>query len=379
MQTLPFSIALLAALALLLAPCGAAVAATNIFGMGLTNSGGQSWQQQEGEVSLTANLAGPGGKILLLFVGLQRGVNTPDGQWVAGLSAALRSGLHPVVRLNPPWGQSNIRDQSDDANHLNYTSLAKSYASVVASVMTSVESLAPEVPVLFQIGNEFNLCDEWTCSGGANLLMQQTAIEVAHFTKDVMLALKGLGNPRVRVGVAPMAPGGTVECNCCGAGGGCQWQGGATGLQFMAAMLSAVPDLYQTADFLASHSYPAQGVGWGFFCPFVQAATGLLYYQLELKAINLPNIPVYLTETGWTTQQGCKPSLQDEATYMVAAYALWLNETAHGRGHLHGVMPFQLMDASWQTQGFYWVDTNGGNTPQYTAVQQLRCQTVGGC
>ena len=47
------------------------------------------------------------------------------------LKQAWALGLPPVLRLDPAHGSRAIRDNSDDAAHLNYTSLAAAWALVV--------------------------------------------------------------------------------------------------------------------------------------------------------------------------------------------------------------------------------------------------------
>lgn len=56
--------------------------------------------------------------------------------------------------------------------------------------------------------------------------------------------------------------------------------------QFQAAMENAVPGIWNSVDFLASHAYPASGIGYGFNAPMPEALPGLLYYQMELAQIN---------------------------------------------------------------------------------------------
>lgn len=50
------------------------------------------------------------------------------------MSCVVQRNLNVVIRLNPPWGSSFYRDESDDAQHLNYTTLAIAFKSVVASL-----------------------------------------------------------------------------------------------------------------------------------------------------------------------------------------------------------------------------------------------------
>ena len=50
--------------------------------------------------------------------------------------------------------------------------------------------------------------------------------------------------------------------------------------------VAAVPGIWSSVDFLASHAYPASGIGYGFNAPMPQALPGLLYYEMELAQIN---------------------------------------------------------------------------------------------
>ena len=152
----------------------------------------------------------------------------------------------------------------------------------------------------------------------------------------------------------------------------------------MVRMQTEVAGVFSAFDFLSSHSYPAAKIGSNFFVEFDQALPGLMYYRNETALLGsydpkLLNLPVMITETGWTTQQGCKPSVQDEATYMVQAYSsVWMKDS-----NVIGVMPFELMDASWEQQGFSWVLVNGQQQlPEFVQVRQLRCSSGfggGGC
>ena len=105
----------------------------NPFGIGLVDSGSDT------ELDLASTLSGNGGKVLLIFAGITRQTTAADPAWTAALQGALKRNLVPVVRLNAPWGQSNIRDSADDVGtYHNYTTLAGAYAKVVGDVMRQV-------------------------------------------------------------------------------------------------------------------------------------------------------------------------------------------------------------------------------------------------
>lgn len=342
-----------------LAPCGGPASRWNRFGVGLVSPGDSiQWP-------LASSLAGPSGWILLIFPGIDLSSSAPDPTWVAALHAVYALNLNAVVRLGPPWGGAFYRDMSDDSNHRVYTSLAAAFKSVVQGLPAP-----PAAQRLWlQVDNEVDLCYEWACSNndGSTRPFQETAAEYSAMLKYVIAAVRGLQLEYIMIGASPMSPGGCVTCGCCGAENCPADSGGITGLQFMAAMDA---DVWPQVDFLASHSYPASGIGYGFNAPMPQALPGLNYFDLELAVVNR-SLQVLMTETGWATAApGLPPcSEQDKATWTVDAYnAVWLNDS-----RIAGVMPFMLMDPTWgDVDGWEYVHMNGTVAPVYSAVQALR-------
>lgn len=103
-----------------------------------------------------------------------------------------------------------------------------------------------------------NLCYEWWCARAAPSPLPSaiTAGEYARFFVATAAAIAKLSDKRARVGAAPLAPGGCVQCGCCGSANcGSADKPGATGLDFMAQMMEAVPTVFESANFLASHSF----------------------------------------------------------------------------------------------------------------------------
>ncbi|MGB1275461.1 MAG: hypothetical protein ACPG77_06895, partial [Nannocystaceae bacterium] len=166
---------------------------------------------------------------------------------------------------------------------------------------------------------------------------------------------------------------GAVECECNGEG----FKPGITSIPFIEAMLTAVPDLGDKIDVWASHPYPAQGEGWGFFVSYQEpdwkGTTGLLYYKKELEVIG--DLPVIITETGWTVDpnKGSEGDRNKVAQWTKSAYErVWLVEP-----EIVHVLPFQLKDPGWDDFG--WADGNGTPYPVYDTVRALRCDVQGGC
>ncbi len=325
------------------------------FGIGLVSPGDAF------DLDLAANLVGPGGAVKLVFAGITRDTQGPDAAWVASVDGAYQRGLVPVLRLAPPWGDRAVRNQSDDGAHRDYTSLAAAYARVVAGLPRRDGQ-----PLWIEVHNEPNLCYEWVCragegpvDGGNRIDGATLAAEYAAFLADAADALHALGDARVRVLNAGLAPGGVTSCQC----GGDGFDAGWTSMNFLAAMAAAEPGVFDRLDGFASHAYPAQGEGWGFFVPFDQAGPGLAIFHRELETIGR-TLPVYMTETGWSTAGGSREQI---ATWTVQAYEqIWLVDPA-----VAAVMPFQLRDASWDAFG--WTDPSGNPYPVYDAVRTLRC------
>ncbi len=325
----------------------------NPIGIGLVSAGNSDqWDR-------AAELAGPGGHIKLIFAGMTTGMTGPEDGWVTAIREVYARDLVPVVRMGPPWGQEDVRNSSDDARHRDYTSLARSYANVVAGL-----PLREGWPIWIEVHNEPNLCYEWECDASEGWLDQATmAAEYASLLRDVTTALRGLGDDRVKVINGGLSPGSVGSCEC----GTDNYSGGHTSTTYIAAMRAEVPTVFSDLDGFASHAYPSQGEGWGFFEAYEDCAAGLAYWRTEIDAAGIPYKPVLITETGWTVDDGAHGSRDDVAAWTVSAWQDdWFPEA-----QLEAVMPFQLQDAAWDS--FSWVQTSGETYPVFDAVRDWRC------
>ncbi|ETO27765.1 hypothetical protein RFI_09369 [Reticulomyxa filosa] len=126
-------------------------ASWNIFGVGLVDEGNSY------ENNLVFDLGGNNGWILLIFAGINSETTSPQSSWIDSLNYIYTyTTLNPVIRLNPPWNQAYYRDESDDADHYNYTTLAAAFKAVVEKL-----PFKPSQNIYFQIDNEPDLCSEW--------------------------------------------------------------------------------------------------------------------------------------------------------------------------------------------------------------------------
>ncbi len=334
----------------------------NRFGIGFVGPG------SAGDLDLAADLAGPGGYVKLIFPGVTRDTAAADPSWVSAVRDAYARDLIPVIRISPPWGDNDVRYDSDDGAHLRYTALAAAYRRVVEGL-----PLRAGWPIWIEVHNEPNLCYEWTCHAGEGWLEHTTAAhEYAGMLRDVANALHAIGDPRIRVLNAGLAPGGAVRCEC----GGDGFEVGVTSREFLAAMRVEVPDLFTRVDAFASHSYPAEGEGWGFFVPYDRAHPGLAYFETELTTIGRSDLGVFLTETGWcspgsrcTSGGGTRAQIADWTESAFAGF--WL-----GHAQVMAVMPFILRDGAWED--FAWVASSGAHYPVYDRIRALRCARIPG-
>ncbi len=332
---------------------------SNPFGIGLVGPGStDQWNR-------AAELAGRGGHIKLIFPGVVLGMTAPESGWVSAVNESYARDLIPVIRIGPPWGDRNLRDKSDDATHMSYTALAAAYAAVVAGLPRR-----ENWPLVIEVHNEPNLCYEWACDpgnapdhpdvGDGWIHYSHMAAEYAAFLRDVTAALRAIGDARIAVINGGLAPGGAVSCQC----GGDGFTAGITSREFLTAMEAAVPGVHAALDGFASHSYPAQGEGWGFFVAYDQAGPGLAYYQTELTTLGL-ELPVYMTETGWTIGEGA--SREQVASWTLSA---WQNDW-YASDDIAAVMPFMLQDGNWEA--FAWVDGSNNAYPVFSTVKNWRC------
>ena len=177
----------------------------NKFGIGVYG-GGFVGLKVAPQLPWALNLTGRAGRVLL-YVGMSFTENgnvsscaagcVPSSEDVAAVKQAYAMGLRPVVRLGQ-WPRT-IRDFSDDADHLVYTSLARAYRTFAAALPLPPDGTRLDIQVL----NELNTDVEWKCSGGGRISTNDTAAEVAGCLRALLVTLRPL--PQLRLSAAPTA------------------------------------------------------------------------------------------------------------------------------------------------------------------------------
>ncbi len=344
----------------------------NKFGIGLHDTGDAlQWDR-------AADLVGSDGWVLFICWGIDMQTNVALQNCRDAVREISNRGQNVIVRLSPPDDNRHIRDQADQGtNHLHYTQLAQRYRQVVADLLAAMGGSTKKL--VAQIGNELNLCYEW--ASNEEIDAATMVAEVAGFHRDVGDALVNISDSRLIVTNAPMAPGGVLRCHPDGTG-----DPGYISSEFIGAMAASVPGLFSSGRFdaFASHPYPSSSPGLGNpNVPWDQAALGLHDYEGELMSTGNANLPVFITETGWTTraraQDGCANGStvwqeNEVADWTVRAF----NSTDQAnRGWLWdnrivAITPFILgPDYCWD--GFAFLNSDGSERSRFNSLRNERC------
>jgi len=333
--------------------------------------GGLTFEGNPQTFDLLHEMTGDGGWVLIICPGVDRNSQGPSPQCAAGVRAAYDRGLNVVVRIGPQWGHT-WREEHDGRRD-SWGGLSAAIARVVAGLPVVGDGRN----LWIQIHNEPDLCYEWFCANpeGSPLGYQQIATEYAHMASWTIDHIHALGKPQLKVAVAGLAPGANRQCGCCGHDNcGAADQAGVTSIEWLQAMKGAVGNIFDRVDWFASHSYPANGAGYGFNAPLDNAQIGLTWYKRELAAIGRPSgLPVIITETGWNTAgNGGNPPCneQQKADWLKGAFERYWNPDSV----VVGVTNFIFRDQYWGDQVGYGMvrDSNGQRLPVFDAIKSLR-------
>lgn len=289
-------------------------------------------------------LVGAGGHVTQPFLGINRATPGPSADAVYFVEQAYTRQLDPILVLqsryvnrdgcNPSGYVGWLKPEPDDGG-LTYHAEAEAYRRFVAG-LPRTDGRALYV----QVGNEPNLHEMW---GGA-----ASPAEYARFFADVAAAIRSLGDARIVVLNAALAPEGDVD-----------------NLQFIAEAAVADRRFLSSFDLWASHPYPrnqppAHNLHDGTAGPDSRYAIDA--YLLELDALArlgmaTDGLQVVLTETGYElgdAYYGEYPPVSEElrAEYIQQAIEMYWPRWPEVRA----VTPFQLAGwyGSWRTFDWVW-------------------------
>lgn len=252
-------------------------------------------------------------------------------KWQLFMNSAKRNHLIPIIRLategdyfnTKVWRKPDENDIVDFANFLNSLEWPVKNRYIV-------------------VFNEVNRGDEWGGSVNpteyANLLNYAITVFKTK-SPDFFMINAGLDN------AAPNAlP---------------QYQ---NEYDFLREMDTAVPGIFKQLDGLASHSYPNPAFAQP---PTSNSKTGVMSFDYErklVKSLNDKDLPVFITETGWSLNAISDLSRADY--YQYAFKNIWKDNG------IAAVTPF-LLRANGSFTDFSFLDADGSPTYQYKMIKAM--------
>lgn len=130
---------------------------------------------------------------------------------------------------------------------------------------------------------------------------------------------------------------------------------------YLVAMNTRIPGIFNQIDGFASHSYPNPGFSQ---LPTLSSPSGANSFQFEkslIKSLSGKNLPIFITETGWSSEV-VHP---DNAAkfYQIAFNTIWNDE------NIVAVTPFLLQGSGGPFQKFTFMDSNGLTNTQYNSIK----------
>jgi hypothetical protein len=301
----------------------------------------------EAQLTWARSLVGAGGHVTQPFFGLDGGTAGPGPEAEYFVARAYAHGLDPILVLEGHFASQTgcnasgfegwLKPTPDhpDGSSLSYAVEADGYRRFVAGL--------PRVDgrtLYIQLGNEPNLHYQW---GGA-----VSPAEYARFLVDVSAAIRSLGDGRIKILNAALAPGGDVD-----------------NLQFTADAIHADPRFSSAFDDWASHPYPRNQPPENNLhdrTALPGSRNTIDAYLLELAVlaehgVDTEGLQVMLTETGYELADGSYseyPTISEElrADYIQRA----IEQYWPGWPEIRAVTPFQLSGwhGSWKTFDWVW-------------------------
>jgi DNA-binding beta-propeller fold protein YncE len=172
-------------------------------------------------------LVGSGGYVTQLFYRITPVTTGPDPCAVHFVNAAYDRNLVPILRLQGVWNPVGFWEKPDPGPDGDYAEIAYAFARYVAGLPRRNTH-----PLYVTIWNEPDLWVEWSGT--------PSAVEYGRFFVAVSRAIRGLGDPRVRILNGAVTPANTAFIR----------------------QLMAVPGFVTAFDAWASHCYPYNHPPW---------------------------------------------------------------------------------------------------------------------
>ena len=366
----------------------------NQIGVHMLLSEGQTpwlWPHWRDHVNLAAEAIGEGGYVLQL---LSDG-NRDRIRWQMFLSSAGRNRLRPIVRIATRYDhkQRFWRIPRADRNRVTYHRVAAEYRDFLESLRW------PPGERVVIVGNEPNRGDEW---GG-----KPDPRAYARYLRDVSAALRPLGYKILNAPLdayCPNSNGARID--------GVRYIDSES---YLDAMHQEAPDFPQWIDGWASHPYPqgpfaAEPSEQSFKVDLLNGAENPRHVEAEagivnrgingygfelqkLRSYGAPELPVWITETGWRhsesdevsrDRQGAEISDRDATERMLLAlsgpgkdlpaigYTPWLKDP---RVQAIVFFGFNGDSSYWGHSNWLRLDANGkvwGAYAPFFAIRMLR-------
>ncbi len=317
----------------------------------------------DAQLTWARSLVGADGHVTQPFSGIDSTTLGPTPTAAYFVEQAYARGLDPILVLQghftsrsgcDPSGPEGWRQPTPDVSGGSYTAVAEGYRRFVAEL--------PRVDgrtLYIQVGNEPNLHYMW---GAAN------PAEYARFFADVSTAIRSLGDGRIKILNAALAPGGDVD-----------------NLDFIAEAIAAEPRFAGSFDYWASHPYPRNqppenNLHDRTALPGSRDTIDSYLLELEVLAehgVDTAGLQVFLTETGYELGDatfGEYPRISEEvrADYIRRAFEqYWANWP-----EVRAVTPFELAGwhGSWAEFDWVWPSstTSAPGFPTQPRLQYAR-------
>lgn len=143
-------------------------------------------------------------------------------------------------------------------------------------------------------------------------------------------------------------------------------------LAYWRAMHQAQPDVFTLLDGWTSHAYPNPGFSGS---PYASGRGTIWSFAWELSALTAlgfnPQLPVFITETGWVHEMGKLPNFSLLSPKQVGTNLAIAAQTAWRDPRVAAVTPFVFSYQDIPFDHFSWKRLGDGFYEHYTAYQQI--------